>query len=915
MLTYIMRKEKINWLLLLVLYLNFSYSQELVPPIQNFSPQDYGAASQNWDIALDEEGVAYVANNQGLLVFDGINWELLTLDKESVIRSVYPHKGKIFTGSYQEFGYWEVQDKGCLVYNSLNPLMTDFDFQSEDFWDISSIGEVIYFRSFAAVYKFENNRISRLENTASRAMEVFKDKLVIAHSSRGLLEVSDEGEFNKLAGNSEILDGVELIDIEAAGDTLLLGSRNALYVYHDEEVKKLENNKLNMALANFELNHIAYLNQEEIVIGTIKNGILHFDLTTGEIRNINRKAGLQNNTVLSIFENRNRLWLAMDKGIDVIDLNAPLRFYSDNTGELGAVYDVELYQGSHYLASNTGVYKLENGKLSLIEGAGDHTWNLEVIDEVLYANHNRGTFSIQGDEFIPVDAERGSFTIKSIPTSNKLMIADYTGLSIYDPKNEIVNEIPGVDFPIKQIVFEDENTVWAAHAYEGLFKIEFGDSAGVAIERIESLDGSSNFNSRVYKVNNQVLIYVGDQWYRFNPFKERIEKFDQLEEYNSHRLIHKNEDYVFVNSTDGSIVITDLKGQKLVIPPEDLQHRLVKTNENITILNDSIALISLNDGFAYINFNKLKDREAEKWISRPYIKDFSDDVKNYSLGKTPVVPYKHGRNITIKVGLPLSDAAEMKYLLKGEERLSGNVNSGILNFRNLEDGNYKLELIAIGENGLSQTGSFAFRIASPWYLSVWMKVLYAVLIIALVFLIFLLNRQKLRKHQLKLEEKFEKEHQERLNKLEKERLMNEIDLKRKELANTTMIAAKKNEVLMEIQGELNKDKTKFSNQYRLKHIMNKINKAVKSKDEWQIFETNFNEVHEDFFKDLLEKYPRLTSKDLKLCSYLKMNLSSKEIAPLMGISVRGVEVHRYRLRKKMALESDVNLSKFLIQNF
>lgn len=97
--------------------------------------------------------------------------------------------------------------------------------------------------------------------------------------------------------------------------------------------------------------------------------------------------------------------------------------------------------------------------------------------------------------------------------------------------------------------------------------------------------------------------------------------------------------------------------------------------------------------------------------------------------------------------------------------------------------------------------------------------------------------------------------------------------------------------------------------------MNKINKAVKNKDEWKVFETNFNEVHEDFFKDVLQKFPKLTSKDLKLCSYLKMNLSSKEIAPLMGISVRGVEVHRYRLRKKMNLDSDVNLTKFLIKNF
>ncbi|MBT8295123.1 MAG: histidine kinase, partial [Gramella sp.] len=254
--------------------------------------------------------------------------------------------------------------------------------------------------------------------------------------------------------------------------------------------------------------------------------------------------------------------------------------------------------------------------------------------------------------------------------------------------------------------------------------------------------------------------------------------------------------------------------------------------------------------------------------------------------------------------------------LEGEEILKGTVNSGIINLRNLKYGDYRLSLNAIA-TGINEfpTQIMEFSINPPWYLSIYMKLVYILFALTLVFLVYWLNQQKLKKHQLQLEAKFEKEHMERLNRLENERLQNEIDLKRKELANTTMIAAKKNEVLMEIQGELNRDKSKFSNQFRLKHIMNKINNAVKNKDEWKVFETNFNEVHEDFFKEILVKFPSLTGKDLKLCSYLKMNLSSKEIAPLMGISVRGVEVHRYRLRKKMGLESDVNLTKFLIKNF
>ncbi|MFM8449201.1 MAG: helix-turn-helix transcriptional regulator, partial [Haliscomenobacter sp.] len=72
-------------------------------------------------------------------------------------------------------------------------------------------------------------------------------------------------------------------------------------------------------------------------------------------------------------------------------------------------------------------------------------------------------------------------------------------------------------------------------------------------------------------------------------------------------------------------------------------------------------------------------------------------------------------------------------------------------------------------------------------------------------------------------------------------------------------------------------------------------------------------VHAHFLRRLKERFPQITPKDQKLCAYLRLNLSSKEIAPLLGISVRSVEVSRYRLRRKLDLESEDNLTEFLLQ--
>ncbi|MDX1699864.1 MAG: LuxR C-terminal-related transcriptional regulator, partial [Melioribacteraceae bacterium] len=523
-----------------------------------------------------------------------------------------------------------------------------------------------------------------------------------------------------------------------------------------------------------------------------------------------------------------------------------------------------------------------------------------------------------GKNFIPIDTRTGSFSVKKINnSSDEILVSHYTGLAIYDTNSKEIRQLSDINFPIKEVVFENDKILWAAHPYEGIYKISHDNFENISVEKIKALGDKENFNPRLYNLNNQVIAYVNGHWYRHNPFKSEFHSFQELNEFDGYRLVYNGEkNYVFTDSEMGNLLLTDLKNESISLSSKELNHRLVKTNENFIRENDSIFYITLNDGFARLNLEKLKRSKKDSWVSKPFIKEFSDANQRYDLSESLVIPYGDSRNIAIRAGMPVSEATALNYSLEGEESLSGSLESGILNLRNLGHGDYHLELSAIG-NGLveNQSTGIDFSIAPPWYLSVPMKLAYVLFLLSIAFLIYWLNKQKLKKHQLQLEAKFEQEHAERLNRIEKERLMNEIDLKRKELANTTMMAAKKNEVLMEIQGELNKDKNKFSNQFRLKHIMNKINNAVKNKDEWQLFETNFNEVHEDFFKDLLDRYPKLTSKDLKLCSYLKMNLSSKEIAPLMGISVRGVEVHRYRLRKKMHLDSDVNLTKFLIRNF
>jgi len=241
----------------------------------------------------------------------------------------------------------------------------------------------------------------------------------------------------------------------------------------------------------------------------------------------------------------------------------------------------------------------------------------------------------------------------------------------------------------------------------------------------------------------------------------------------------------------------------------------------------------------------------------------------------------------------------------------------------LNAGDYTLAIRAKNDFGeTSQVKNIRLNILPPWYRDTLGFSLYIFLLLVTVVVFYLLHKRKVIKEQRLLQLKFEKEQQELLREktlendkkivqLKNESLRNEIKLKSKQLANTAMALVKKNETLQELKQELVLHKDEFDNYFSYKKLIKKVDHSIEHKDEWEIFEYNFNQVHEEFFQQLKAKHSQLTHKDLKVCAYIRMNLSNKEIAPLMNISVRGVETHRYRLKKKLDLDNDNSLTDYL----
>lgn len=217
-------KNFIIFSLFLCVFPFFLMGQVLIPPIQNYRIFEYQAASKNWDLSVDPEGELYVANNKGLLHYNGEQWTLYQLPNKTTIRSVKWIKERIYTGSYEEFGFWKKNEFGGLEYTSLTYLIRDHEFTSEEFWQILPFGDAIMFRSFSGIYKYEENQISIVEpRFVVNHMVVWDDKIVVAGGQNGLSYIKDKKLLPVL--DTEILNTKIVVDMEPTPTGLLIGTK------------------------------------------------------------------------------------------------------------------------------------------------------------------------------------------------------------------------------------------------------------------------------------------------------------------------------------------------------------------------------------------------------------------------------------------------------------------------------------------------------------------------------------------------------------------------------------------------------------------------------------------------------------------------------------------------------------------
>ena len=928
-----------NIFLCLLLFASFLVEAQELPPIKNFTPNVYGGENQNWDISQSEENYIYVANNSGLLEYNGAKWQLYPLPNNSIIRSVKVIDNKVYTGGYMEFGYWEKNEFGILTYQSLSNKIKD-NLIEEDFWKIIKFDSFILFQSLLRIYIYDTEKETfKIINSEVSLPKLFmvEESIYFQKFSEGIFKI--ENGVAVLMLDYPILKDNILVNIYAIDDILSFQTQElGIYQYKNDKLSKWEI-PANNVISNLSIYSSIQLQDGSIVIGSISDGIFHLDQQGNIINSINQEKGLNNNTVLSMFEDMDHnLWLGLDNGISVVNFNSPFSVYNDLKGNIGSVYASAIFNNKLYLGTNQGLFYRNidsNEDFEFISETSGQVWCIKIIDNTLFCGHNSGTFIVSDDRVELVSNILGTWDIKPIANTGLLLQGNYNGLSILEKKGnnwQYRNTLEGFTISSRYFEIGDDNEVFVNHESNGVFKLKVDNDYSRVINHAVETSAPKSLKSGLAAYNNQIIYMSSEGIFNYNSIIHEFVLDDFLTKsvlesdiYISGKLINNQETNSLWGFSKENIVYftpgkldNTLRAHNISLPAS--LRKFLPGFESMTRLKDELYLFGTSRGYIQLDLNKLKDSNFKISINAIQKSILNNPKTHISLNtNTDLKSFEN--NLYFEFNVPEYNnyfEVNYKYQLEGlyNDWSDWSTNSSV-SFENLPYGKYTFRVKAkIGNRLSDNTASYSLIIDRPWYFSNLFIGLYILLLFVTIIIVNFMYKLNFNKEKQKLLEKKQRvfaisqlENEQEIMKLKNEKLRQDVESKSRELGASTMSIIKKNEILNTIKDEL----TAIKDESHVKPVLKIIDKNLTNTGDWAVFKEAFNNADTDFLKKVKNAHPILTPNDLRLCAYLRLNLSSKEIAPLLNISPRSVEIKRYRLRKKMDLAHEKSLVEYILE--
>ncbi|MFN0290708.1 ligand-binding sensor domain-containing protein [Pedobacter helvus] len=954
-----MKSQIFSILLISLNILGFAQNPIGMPDIVNYDNNVYSAGTHNWDIQQDRNGVMYFANDEGVLTFDGSRWKIYPLPNKTIVRSIkigFDHK--IYAGGQGDFGFFSPNESGKLIFTSLKDKIPSQHRSFADIWNVQSVGKAIFFRAENNIFKWQNEKITVLATKTKWLYMGMANNTIIAHEKdRGLL---------KLSGNNWLPLLTEAIpydfmvsSISQFGkDTILVSSfAHGLHTIQAGQITpvKVTNNILNISNAR-------RISPNSISIATLNNGCFLMETNGKLIYHLSKNSGLQNNAVISSFkDHNNNIWLGLADGISFIANNNAIKHINPAIFDNAAGHTSIIYNNKLVVGLSNGIYSLPlstekdisatQNNFTAVPNTDGQAWGMNIVNGKLLLGRHEGAFELNEKEVQPVSTAQGYWNFLGYNwqkgTSPLVLAGNYNGISVFNYENNkfnVVGNINNFNESARFLLADNKNNIWVSHPYKGVYKIALADMRTKRVTLYTDKKGlPSTFNNHIYQVKNKIVVGTEKGVYEYNAGKNQFEVSSYFKPvFGSKYIRYLKEDAKgniwFIEEKKLGVAQYNGKTYKLLYIPE-LNGKTLGGFEHINCVDQNNVFIGAQKGFYHLNYEKYLANEGKQQVRISLVKAFGkSDIGlfggyfgevNENIAQKEIPTIKHGWNsFHFEYSSTTNQNKENTFYscyLKGfDEKWSALDKKNEKDYTNLPAGHYTF-MVKTQDNlgNESPVATYEFTILPPWYQSIVAYLVYGLIFLGIIYLVYKRQQRKITNqriafqreqehtkymHQLEMD-KSEKE----IIKLKNEKLELEIETKNSELASNTMHLVQKADMMSKIKNELFKLKKELKDDTQaadFNKIIRLLSAEEKSDESWEQFSVHFDKVHVDFIKHLKDTFPNITGNELRLSAYLKMNLSTKEIATLMKISPRGVEIGRYRLRKKLNIPSHVNLFEF-----
>ena len=814
--------------------------------------------SQVWDIECASDRV-FFATNDGLFTYDGSRVRRFLAREVISLRGLRfdSTSGRLYSAGNNGFGWWEEDTSGRMTYHSVES--DKYDLLNQDFWRVCQ-------RRSGGICFQSSSRLC-IFNPADESI-----KEILPHSHfrymydpDGEVYIQDGDMLCRLtqADSLETICTAEdrIMDILSFGGRMVAAlERTGLMALEGNSLRPLDAESNNI-LSAAKILSLAECDSTHMIVGTTQGGYFITDSNGRICKTLNFFEPVEA-SVLSVSRDFNGdIWLGMEAGIARIDNSS--RDYYLRDPHLGRVRGIVPLEGGALLAgSNKGAFIYNKDEFIPVQGTTGSVWNVFRFDEIAYIAHDQGLLMFDGKQgTIPLFTRYGVLSmVRSNKNRDLFICGTYNGLALFtnkDGRPKFVTQIGNYNGFCRNMHLDREDRLWIRDGHKGFIRLTLNGDYSKVIER-KDFDLVRNEDDRVFSLETcDILIFCCNREAYTIDDRGDLARSDAGDKVLAEFEYNYGSDYRYgtepYSLPDGCRAFGMLNGIHLCYGHRDIEESL--------------------------RISQVELLGARKRASVPF--------------GSQRIRIPHDMN-TVQV------------------YLSGNFNGKFVEFSTdsgkwssvRADSPVQISALLFGNHDIAfrlpyepeVSCSLKLHICRPWYLTGWAAAAYLLMILGLAAGI-----REYYKRQARQES-------------ERARLKADLKAKSKELANITFNSARRNNQLNEIKGMLTSVDTirRPSEVARAsRETVSLIDSYLNDNSDWERSEEYFNIIYDGLLDKLKKSYPGISKTDMKICIYTKLNLSTKEMADIMNISARSVEMARYRLRKRLGLPAGQDINDLL----